>query len=85
MFGNVGGSVPTTKAAVMTSTDALLTAVVADTVNDATVLHVGTADGRIKKVSSMLLCHAKLALNTFDIKSAKMHRRNLIRLGLFEA
>ena len=50
MFGNVGGAIVSSKAALYTTDDALLTAAAVDRVDQRTVFHLGTQDGRIKKV-----------------------------------
>lgn len=48
----MGGLIPASKAAVYTMTDALATGITVDVIQkQVTVLHIGTTDGRVKKVS----------------------------------
>ena len=49
----IGGSRPVTSVAVLTVDDALLTSVAATTTGDFSVVFAGTADGHLRKVSSL--------------------------------
>ena len=49
----IGGSRPVTSVAVLTVDDALMTSVAATTTGDFSVVFAGTADGHLRKVSSL--------------------------------